>query len=64
VTLPVVNIARINQHGQSARHLKGAYMRPRCESCFRVLELALPHLHVVLSSEGQWEHDMSKHQYI
>jgi DNA invertase Pin-like site-specific DNA recombinase len=64
VTLPVVNIARINQHRQSVRHVKGAYMRPPHESCFRVLELALPHPRVMLSLERQGEHDMSKHHAI
>ena len=39
-------------------------MRPPCESCFRVLELAVPHLRVMLSLEGQGEHDMSKHHAI
>jgi putative transposase len=39
-------------------------MRPPRESCFRVLELALPHLRVMLSLEGQGEHDMSMHHAI
>src|SRR5271155_2709740 len=54
----------MDQHRQSAWHVKASWERPPCQSCFICPEFALPYLRVMVSLERQGEDDMCKHHAI